>query len=65
MTIKLPKLPFSISDYKRPDGRSRPPGLGEHSTLILRSAGFSKGEISALVSSGTVQASSRESKGLS
>jgi len=49
----LPKMPFNSSDYEF-GIRMPPPGLGEHTTQVLAEAGFSQGEIDALISGNVV-----------
>ncbi len=49
----LPKMPFNSSGYEF-GIRMPPPGLGEHTTQVLAEAGFSQGEIDALISGNVV-----------
>ena len=50
---KLPKMPFNSSDYEF-GIRRPPPGLGEHTREVLAEAGFSSGEIDALLSANVI-----------
>jgi len=54
--LRLPGVPMTFSETPG-DIRRHPPGRGEHSAEVLREAGYSDAEITAMAASGTTLAS--------
>jgi crotonobetainyl-CoA:carnitine CoA-transferase CaiB-like acyl-CoA transferase len=55
--LTLPALPLSF-DRERASFRAPPPAVGEHTTEVLREAGYSPEEIAALEADGVIRAHS-------
>jgi crotonobetainyl-CoA:carnitine CoA-transferase CaiB-like acyl-CoA transferase len=56
-TVGLPALPVEFGpERERPGLTRQPPGVGEHTTEVLREAGFSAAEIARLAETRTIAA---------
>jgi crotonobetainyl-CoA:carnitine CoA-transferase CaiB-like acyl-CoA transferase len=56
-TVGLPALPVEFGpERERPGLIRQPPGVGEHTTEVLREAGFSAAEIARLAETRTIAA---------